>query len=247
MSPRNPAASSLLVLGLVAGAALATGTFGCAGHVVDASRGPGDDVSDASPPDAAPGTDASPGRDAGPPINPPDAAAGPCPVSAPSIGTACSVENLQCEYGASEYPGCDVIMQCTSGSWQNQFGKGFCPGINPAGCPASAAAASGQSCEPGPNGTTSCYYPTGGCYCGSQFGPQPIYPDGGPPQQWQCDDPGAACPLPRPRIGSVCAQEGTTCEYLQCNFAQACTGGVWVDEPEGCAVAGGGTAGAPGQ
>lgn len=216
-------------------AALATlclSTLACTGQVFDEGKPTGDDAGDASPGDASPAPDGSPTRDASPP-------SGPCPAQAPALGSACADEDLQCEYGQSEYPACDTVVQCSSGSWQSYPMGGVCPAPNPSSCPPTMAAANGSSCDPGPYGATSCFYPTGGCYCGSLGGPIPIEPDGGyPPQTWFCDDPGPGCPLPRPRIGSTCTDEGVSCQYLQCNFAQSCTGGVWVSQPEGCAVAG---------
>jgi len=224
------APSLFLILATTAGAAFASG---CTGQVITEGNGKGDDSSkDASPDDAAPG----PGPDGSPN---PDGGSGPCPTSAPANGSVCTDENLECEYGTSEYPGCDAVTQCESGTWQEEQSGGFCPGINPSQCPSSMAAANGQSCDPGQYGSVSCWYATGGCYCGSLGGPIMVEPDGGyAPQTWQCDDPGPQCPQPRPRIGSTCSDEGLSCQYLECDFAESCTGGIWVSEPEGCAVAG---------
>jgi hypothetical protein len=83
-----------------------------------------------------------------------------------------------------------------------------------------------------------CHYSLGRCYCGFIFGPPQPTVDGGT-SSWLCDDPGTGCPQPRPRVGSPCTQEGQTCQYLTCDFAQQCTGGVWQAPPVGCAQAGG--------
>jgi hypothetical protein len=216
---------------LGAGAPLAVAVVGCTGQVTTVPD-KGDDTRDAASPDALPGPDASPA---------PDASSG-CPATAPAPGSSCTIEDLQCEYGQSEYPGCDKIVQCSSGAWGGLLGPpSLCPGPNPAGCPATMADATG-SCQPGSGGFAfSCYYATGGCYCGSLGGPVGVEPDGAvAPADWQCDNPGPGCPLPRPRIGTACTLEGTMCNYLECNFAQTCMGGVWMDQETGCAVAGAG-------
>jgi hypothetical protein len=230
---RNATLIPHLVFTALAGVALAN--LGCSGDVFS-SRG-GEDAGDAAPTeDASPTSDGSPAPDA----SPSDASTGPCPASLPARGTGCTASNLECEYGQSEYPGCDTIVQCTSGTWQSwQPGVSFCPSPNGADCPASISAANGSSCELGPGHPVSCFYSTGGCYCGSLGGPVPIEVDGATvPQKWQCDDPGPKCPLPRPRLGSACSAEGQDCNYLQCAFDEICTGGLWTGQPEGCAVAG---------
>ena len=231
---RNANLAPRLLLAALAGVALST--LGCSGDVFS-SRGSAEDAGDAAPTeDASPISDASPAPDA----SPADASTGPCPASLPAKGTACTAPDVECEYGQSEYPGCDTIVQCTSGTWQSwQQGASFCPSANGADCPPSLSAASGSSCELGAGHASSCFYPTGGCYCGSLGGPTPIEVDGAVlPQKWHCDNPGPTCPFPRPRLGSACSAEGQDCNYLECAFDELCTGGVWTGQPEGCAVAG---------
>jgi hypothetical protein len=237
---RNQSLSPHVVFAAIAGIALST--LGCSGQVFSSRSG--DDAGDAAPnEDAAPTEDALPAPDGSPTPDgsPSDASTGPCPSSIPALGTGCAVEALQCEYGACEYPGCDNIMQCSSGTWQSsQEGTSFCPTPNGADCPPSMAAANGSSCELGAGRSSSCFYPTGGCYCGSLLGPTPIEVDGGTvPQTWHCDDPGPKCPFPRPRLGLACSDEGLGCQYLECDFDETCMGGLWIGLPEGCAVAGG--------
>jgi hypothetical protein len=176
------------------------------------------------------------------PAPPPyDGGPGPaCPATQPAAGAPCTHESLQCEYGASQYPGCDAIVQCSAGYWGTAFGPaGYCPtGPNPEGCPA----AMGDVDDGGAACTTqglTCHYALGQCYCGYTFGPPQYQPDGGT-YTWSCDDPGPGCPQPRPRVGSPCTQEGQSCEYFTCDWAQQCTGGLWQGQPEGCAQAGGG-------
>jgi hypothetical protein len=178
--------------------------------------------------------------DANPPPPPYDGGPGPaCPAIQPAVGAPCTQESLQCEYGASQYPGCDAIMQCSAGFWGTGYGPaGYCPtGPNPDVCPASMNDVSdgGATCStPG----LTCHYSLGGCYCGDIFGPPQPQQDGGT-YTWSCDNPGPGCPQPRPRVGSPCTQEGQSCQYLTCAWAQQCTGGLWQGQPEGCAQAGG--------
>ncbi len=177
--------------------------------------------------------------DANPPPPPYDGGPGPaCPATQPADGTPCTRESLECEYGQSQYPGCDVIVQCSAGFWGTAFGPaGYCPtGPNPDGCPASMSDVSGGGATCTSQGL-SCHYALGQCYCGDIFGP-PQQQDGGT-YTWSCDDPGPGCPQPRPRVGSSCTQEGQSCNYFICAWSQQCTGGVWQAQPEGCAQAGG--------
>ncbi len=199
---------------------LASLSLACTGQIASEPGPPGD---------GGPGADGAPAHDGGPSV--------PCPASTPAIGSSCTRESLQCEYGSSLYPGCDDVVQCSGGTWQSSLLGTFCPGLNTSGCPATMADAVGQLCG---SGNGSCFYPTGGCYCGSLGGPVPASPDGGPIDPlWSCDSPSQGCSLPRPRLGTTCPQEGQSCQYLECAFSQQCTGGVWVGYPEGCAAAGG--------
>ncbi|HEX8793897.1 MAG TPA: hypothetical protein VF765_23300 [Polyangiaceae bacterium] len=223
----------------IAGASILV--WGCSGAIAPFNHGgdagtdgpympPGDDCidCDATPPEPSPPGDGGPGP-------------GPaCPSTQPSEGTPCTRESLECEYGTSQYPGCDVIVQCSGGYWGTEFGAaGYCPtGPNPEGCPASMDDVNDGGATCSTQGLT-CHYALGQCYCGDTFGP-PVQPQDGGTYPWSCDDPGPGCPQPRARLGSPCTQEGQTCQYLACDWAQQCTGGVWASEPEGCAQAGGG-------
>jgi hypothetical protein len=223
---------SKLTIGLCA-ALLVVAGGGCSGKFANIGghdAGPdviaSDDCSDCIGDDM----DATPPPDANP--------AGPCPESVPTPGSACSREGLECEYGTSQYPGCDIVVQCSSGAWQNQSFGGNCPsGPNPAGCPASMSDVHpGAVCNPQ---VGACHYPLGQCYCGQFFGPPVPALDGGVPEQtWTCDDPGPGCPQPRPRLGTPCTAEGQSCMYLTCDFGQQCTGGLWQGQFVGCAAAG---------
>lgn len=218
----------------IAGASILV--WGCSGAIA-----PFHGQQDAGP-DGPTGDDCVDCNDAAPPP-PYEGGPGPaCPAAQPAVGTACSHESLECEYGSSQYPGCDAIMQCSGGFWGTEFGPaGYCPtGPNPDGCPTSMSDVSdgGVTCDT--QGLT-CHYALGQCYCGDIFGPPVYMPDGGT-YNWTCDDPGPGCPQPRPRVGSSCTQEGQSCNYFNCDWSQQCTGGVWQAQPEGCAQSGAGAA-----
>jgi len=210
------------------------GLCACSGKVASGPSGPSDGGVDAPFDDDCTDCeqDSGPARDAGP--------TGPCPASAPGPGDACTREGLECEYGTSQYPACDLVVQCSSGAWQSESFGGDCPsGANPPGCPATMGGVPvGAACDAN---IGTCHYALGQCYCGGFFGgPQPPSPDGGgPTATWSCDDPGPGCPQPRPRVGAACTQEGQSCMYFTCDFGEQCTGGIWQGEPVGCAGAAG--------
>jgi hypothetical protein len=103
---------------------------------------------------------------------------------------------------------------------------------NSGSCPSSIAIPSaGGPCTD--NGLT-CAYSTGVCNCAVFFGGIEVG-DAGP--SWTCN-PGAGCPVPRPRLGSPCTGNAS-CTYETCSFGEDCQDGVWTGELEGCASAGG--------
>jgi len=234
------AAAWTLASALAAGLVLA----GCGGATFDsiAASDAGGDAPSASDGDSDSAThDGGPGDDGPVGDAPSDSPVthGPCPASPPTPGSACTREDLQCEYGTSQYVGCDILVQCTSGQWQTQTFGDTCPGgPNPPECPPTMASVpSGSACG---SQTITCHYDLGQCTCGFLFGPPPPPLDGGGPgYTWTCDDPGPGCPQPRPRVGSACTQDGQSCMYETCSYGQQCTGGVWQAEPVGCAQAGG--------
>lgn len=216
------------------------GLCACSGKVASGpSTSPGDAGADAPSNDDCTDCeqDSGPAPDAGP--------TGPCPAGAPSPGAACAREGLECEYGTSQYPACDLVVQCSGGAWQAESFGGDCPsGANPPGCPATMGDVPvDAACDPN---IGTCHYALGQCYCGAVFGPPEPPPGtdgGGPTATWSCDDPGPDCPQPRPRLGAACTQEGQSCMYFTCDFGEQCTGGIWQGEPAGCAGAAGGGAG----
>lgn len=236
MNARTLSLLSVILLGC--GGAFAPGD----GNGGDA--GPGGDAGghDAAPPTDGGGGPDSGGGDTGVPWSP------TCPASLPAIGSACDVENVECEYGDAWWNvACDPVVQCQNGQWTTyQATFEPCspqPGPNPAACPPSYAAVDqGASCS---DTTLSCVYAQAVCSCEQSLGGPVQFEDGGVDAYWGCD-PQPGCPMPRPRVGSACPTEGASCEYEECAYVQVCQGGVWQGEAEGCAVAGG-TGSSPGQ
>jgi hypothetical protein len=213
-------------------------TMGCGGAFDSSGDGGATDsgLQDGSPPDAG-GPD---GIDDALDSSPPDTSSpwSPvCPASAPSPGSACTQQTVQCEYGdASWNVACDVVLQCTNDVWTTiQPSYVPCtpkPGPNPAACPPSfASVPQGAAC----GGSLTCSYPQGVCTCQSPLGgPPPPSFDGGPSGYWACvPEPG--CPMPRPRLGSACSLEGTFCTYETCAYGQTCINGTWQSQSMACA------------
>ncbi len=213
--------------------AIAGLSIACGGNTfTEAQDGSDAAANDSSAKDAgAPDGDPSDGNvgDSSPPL------VHGCPTAAPTAGTACVDEMLECEYGDAWWSvACDVVMQCESGQWQRtQLSFEPCspePGSNPASCPAtSSAIPEGSVCAPS---GTNCYYPDAFCQCTVPLG-GPVLIDGGT-ANWTCL-PGDGCPYPRPRLGSACTSASTVCNYEECSYGQMCVNGAWQGEEEGCA------------
>jgi hypothetical protein len=237
---------SIVPLAAVA-SALAVLTLGCGGAVAGSLSGSGDSgapegsTHDSGPaPFDAGGDDASSndggGHDASPPLSP------DCPAALPTAGSACTHENVQCEYGDAWWSvSCDSVVQCQSGVW-TPFKPSYepCsaePGPNSASCPADFAAVPQGECSM--NGLT-CVYPQGECSCAVLLG-GPVQIDGGV-ADWGCV-PEQGCPFPRPLLGTPCSGEGIDCTYEACSYGETCTNGLWEALEEGCAGAGQGSGG----
>jgi len=151
-----------------------------------------------------------------------------CPETPPSVGSACSQDMLQCEYGDAWWNvACDTVVQCYSGQWgldslgvQPCLGK---PGPNPPQCPTSGSIVNHTPC---PNAGLTCNYEQGVvCQC---FGSQ----DGG--FGWDCPLD-STCPTSRPRLGAPCSG-AQGCTYDLCAYSEWCPndGGVWQAQPYNC-------------
>ncbi len=163
----------------------------------------------------------------------PDVAFLPCPVTAPTSGAACDVEGEDCEYGASWWLVCDLLLRCTGGHWVTPPNGASCGWLDAGGtCPATFAAASafdgGIEC-PAPD----CQYPEGYCECLVGCGGGGQLPRPELAGRWACMEASAGCPSPRPRLGTSC-EAGTGCGYgwpCGCGQSQSCVDGVWQGSP----------------
>ncbi len=224
--------------------ALALCGVGCGGTVLGGSDGGSDAGGDAPHAVEGGGQDAPAADvglfDTGKPWSP------ICPENEPTPGEACSIPEkmdtpaLFCEYGKLQYDvSCDAVYQCQNGKWSksNPLGPSSCQpdGPNSASCPATYAdlqAIPGNACS---DDALRCEYSQGVCVCSKGFG-GPIEIDGG--THWYCN-PGPSCPMPRPRLGASCSGSSQACQYLTCEFGEACLQGFWQGEIEGCAEPGG--------
>jgi hypothetical protein len=179
--------------------------------------------------------------------------AGPwCPDLPPRAGDFCSVsgmpwaDRIACEYGESPVPACDELYTCKGQQWQlvapDSSDTACAP--NADSCPASwSDIPTGMSCAP-PN--MHCDYSGVRCDCAQNASVL------GWPATWWCPLTGVllrgtdggwtsigACPLPRPRLGTVCHDLGAGCDYGACQIRggnrQTCVSGIWVAQPEECA------------
>lgn len=164
-----------------------------------------------------------------------------CPANAPAPATTCQVSGLQCEYpqamyGKAEYDiSCDTVVECSNGIWTTTSFGGACDpdGANSAECPTSLAGiTSGGTCS---DKQLRCEYPKGVCTCAVNIGGVELLDAGA---TWTCD-PGAGCPMPRPRLGSACGGSTTmnsSCIYETCSYAETCENDVWQAQGAACGV-----------
>jgi hypothetical protein len=163
-----------------------------------------------------------------------DADGGPCPLSQPTVGGRCTT-SLECEYGSDPSIECDTLMGCVSGVWTMapvRYDAG-CGTTSSASCPATfSETIEGAACSAG----LECYYPEARCWCLQCPGPL-----GCPaPNLWNCDiavmpssngfvPADAACPEPRPRLGTPCSTSDQTCQYGGfCEQQLVCHAGAWL-------------------
>jgi len=160
------------------------------------------------------GSGASSGSVSGPP--------GPCPTSEPPAGLLCGPNGFECEYGSNPDRACNSLADCEKSVWTYLNGTGTnCP-IN--SCPLTYdRIIQGGHCD---TVGSSCGYPAGTCYCGSE-GPAFDGSVAGP--TWHCVAATPACPSPRPRLGTTCSTDGQFCDYgggVGGIYIQ-CTAGTW--------------------
>jgi len=168
-----------------------------------------------------------------------------CPAAAPTAGSMCMVDGLQCEYPRLKYlfvpqydVACDMLVLCSGGAWTDlSITSTECnpDSANSTDCPAIYGdIMNGGSC-PAAEKELRCRYAAGVCVCAPPLGGPVTLLDAG--ANWGCD-PGAGCPMPRPRLGSACTTV-QVCTYETCAYEETCgTSGVWQGMQTGCAVAG---------
>jgi len=163
--------------------------------------------------------------DAGPAPPPEDAGSTPCPGTAPTPGSSCSVADLWCEYGGDENPYCNSLFECESGVWAAMSTNGVCA-VTATPCPAYSAISGGDvSCA---TQDQFCSYDAGTCVCSIGAGGAPPPPDAG--ATWQCLPTTQGCPGPVPTLGTPCTVDpSTVCSYEVClgGPAMQCTNGYW--------------------
>ncbi|MGD0526816.1 MAG: hypothetical protein ABSE49_16840 [Polyangiaceae bacterium] len=257
--------ANLCVLGAAASLA---GCSGCGGVVAEDDGGAADAVAASGDADGAgvfdaeagdaptpadAGTDATT-REAGPDGSLdclyPDAASvldagvasGPCPATAPVVGSPCETPFSYCEYGSSWWSSCNLLVSCVHGIWQSaDLGPEHCPELDagPSGgacvanpCPATWAEALAMV-DAGACPASSCQYPEGACLCG-------IGTIAGcfSASTWSCVPEQQGCVFPRPRFGTPCDPDASVyCEMgwsCSCWQSEVCgADNVWVGSPTG--------------
>jgi hypothetical protein len=153
----------------------------------------------------------------------PDACVRTCPAMEPAVGDPCD-SFLDCEYGDDPRFECNRVYACASGHFQTFFrsNDAGCPTTLAAGCPPSRASlTTGAACTAM---GLQCTYVEGECDCA------PGTYDAG--SSWFClsynslVDSDAACPVPRPRLGTACSLQADCTYESNCTF-QACSCGRW--------------------
>jgi hypothetical protein len=204
--------------GLRLACAIATLVLGACGGTTSPGVGSGDGGGGT---DSGTGADGGTGSDSGG-----DSGGGAiCPATPPASGSMCSPQGLQCEYGTSPDPGCNMLAGCTASGWEYALGGNCTMGQ----CASSYGSVPvNQNCA-GDNGLV-CGYAQGTCTC--SYGAPPHV--NGP--VWQCFPAADGCPSPRPDIGTACSDPGKSCDYGACQggIALQCTGGVWQEQMTAC-------------
>lgn len=183
---------------------------------------------------------------------------GDCPAALPAQGTACTKNDLLCEYGDDYNPLCNTVLVCSSGRWASPIyfsGPAKCPSVpptvppNPSNCAATPEALPTGTCSSASN----CNYDGAQCSCGVHCPNYPIRqrdcdPDAGVTTSccdtskvtWGCFDGPHYCKTPRPRVGSPCTTEKESCAIdapVECGQTVIeCNKGVWNLMNASCAI-----------
>lgn len=147
-----------------------------------------------------------------------------CPVTEPTQGDACSVQDLHCSYGEGAFPMCRHRYRCVMGNWMTN--GAFCD-MEPA------------PCAPSPPDGTACPGQTSYCVDGTRLCMCPVCGGAGCPPEpwsWSCSGPAATgCPDFVPNEGTSCADSALVCDYgFSCNehATARCSNGLWVWDEE---------------
>ena len=174
----------------------------------------------------------------------------PCPSDVPVQGSSCVEGRSACEYGPNASGACSTVATCEASGWRIDPPFAGC-GTAGASCPAAFASITpGASCD---SAALACDYAEGRCACADRCGKGKSVWVCEPWRQGAnaCGDgvtlpKGAACPIPRPLLGSPCATEGTECDYsFVCSQVppqaedMMCVHGTWVLGAHGVWVFGG--------
>ena len=175
-----------------------------------------------------------------------------CPETQPALGSSCTTDDLSCEYGDDFDPSCNAQLHCSVGTWSSLGGSGSaCPSGGPpkdppppangAACPASQPSG---ACM----GTLTCRYGSGletSCACGPICSSYPVARCEDAGVDWRCGPApknSTICPVPRPRLGEACTQEGESCRVGPAHAesceesAISCRSGAWRLNIGGCPI-----------
>jgi hypothetical protein len=164
-----------------------------------------------------------------------------CPVSPPDAGDPCTwLAPTACEYGSSPLAECNRVATCQVNAGEPPPGQ-WTVVVPEAGSPCSPAPASqcpppDQAIEGTPCATPLLDCDYGGSRCECASGPSRLSTT----TTWRCTNPelaGLGCGA-RPRLGSPCPQDGTSCNYGACEIAggtfEVCDRGVWTQVTPTC-------------
>jgi hypothetical protein len=142
------------------------------------------------------------------------ACATPCSNDAPQPGTPCSGSSRICEYESLD-AGCREPFACSAGTWITGSIYTTCDRADASRCGASLAETEGTACDP----YSRCDFDGAVCICGKKT--------------FVCEHATPGCPVPRPLLGTACAQDDTPCtSYLDlgCGPNITCRNCIWTAE-----------------